>query len=216
MPQNKIGHRQDTPARIKPSTGGRNNGAAVALNECLDRLRRVVTDAENWHLKLIHLPNHIDVQAVITKNRNRGWGLQYSSADGLGAKLPRAAEFDIESHQRRQNSQIGPSYLAAVPKQPVAGSDGASRRLEEWIQCGLAPAFPRPSVLGNPWPTPGACASARSKQNSFAESGVTTSGSTQRYDPGTPAELSPLAFLRMDSAKAIAAQLVPPLFPCPG
>jgi hypothetical protein len=51
---------------------------------------------------------------VITKNRNGGWGWQYSSADGLGAKLswahPRAfvvnkmgrterscAEFDIES-----------------------------------------------------------------------------------------------------------------------
>src|SRR5947199_5303874 len=125
------------------------------------------------------------------------------------------AEFDIESQQRRQNSQIGPSYFAAVPKQPVAGSDGASRRLEEWIRCGLAPAFPRLSVLANPWPTPGACASARSKQNSFAESGVTTSGSTQRYDPGIPAELSPLAFLRMDSARAIAARLVPPLFPCP-
>src|SRR2546429_3543690 len=45
------------------------------------------------------------------------------------------------------------SYFAAVPKQPVAGSDGASRRLEEWIRCGLAPAFPRLSVLANPWPT---------------------------------------------------------------
>src|SRR5256884_1311776 len=71
------------------------------------------------------------------------------------------AEFDIESQQRRQNSQIGPSYFAAVPKQPVAGSDGASRRLEEWIRCGLAPAFPRLSVLANPWPTPGACARDR-------------------------------------------------------
>jgi hypothetical protein len=64
MPRNEIGQAQNTPARIKPSTGGRNKSAAVALDECLDRLRRVVTDAENWHFKLIHLPNHIDVQAL--------------------------------------------------------------------------------------------------------------------------------------------------------
>jgi len=82
----------------------------------------------------------------------------------MGRTERSCAEFDIESQRRRQNSQIGPSYFAAVPKQPVAGSDGASRRLEEWIRCRLAPTFPRLSVLANPWPTPGACASARTTQ----------------------------------------------------
>ena len=65
---------------------------------------------------------------VITKNRNVGWGWQYSSADGLGAKLswahPRAfvvnkmgrterscAEFDIESQRRRQTLRSDPLIL---------------------------------------------------------------------------------------------------------
>ena len=46
----------------------------------------------------------------------------------MGRTEGSCAESDIESQQPRQNSQIGPSYFAAVPKQPVALAKRAAER----------------------------------------------------------------------------------------
>jgi hypothetical protein len=56
MPRNNMEQAQNTLALRKSSTG-HHDGAVVALNECLDRLRRVVTDAGDFQFKLRHLPS---------------------------------------------------------------------------------------------------------------------------------------------------------------